>query len=128
MSMNGWIVACEGHQWKSPCTSPSGFSDVVTITYNGTAVNTVRKLTTHHRKIRNEVASRTTGPPSGQQQPEAGHHQQEQQQEHRHRGPEPEVPVHEGVGVDVDGDDVRLFRRRRPEEHERRVEVVEGPE
>src|SRR5665647_3702646 len=128
MSTNGRRVGCVGHQRKSPCTSPSGFSAEVTMTYSGTSVNRPRPATTTTRNTRNERGSCTTTPAVGNEQVGASNHQQEQQQQHRHGRAEAEVPVDERVVVDVDRHQVRRIRWRRPEEDEGRVEVVEGPQ
>src|SRR5690348_12838235 len=128
MSMNGWMVRWVGSQWKSPCTSPRGLSDDVTMTYSGTTVNAPRTTMTTRRNTRNDLASCTTGPPVGEEEVGAGHDQQEQQEQHRHGRAEAEVPVDERVAVDVDRDQVGRLRRGRPEQDERRVEVVEHPQ
>src|SRR5664280_1276694 len=128
MSMNGLKVGWVGHQGKSPCTSPSGLIDEVTMTYSGTSVNRPRTTTTTTLNKRNERGSCTTTPAVGDEQIGAGDHEQEQQQQHRHRRSEAEVPVDERVVVDVDRDQVRGRRWRRPEEDEGGVEVVEGPQ
>src|SRR3954452_16157769 len=79
MSTNGRSVGWLGHQVKSPWTSPSGFTDVVIITYSGTRVNRARPTTTTTRNTRKDRGSRTTTP-AGESEPEPGDEQQEEQQ------------------------------------------------
>src|SRR5690348_13129177 len=49
MSTNGSSVRFDGHQVKAPWTSRSGFSDEVTITYNGSSTNSPSTVRTTAR-------------------------------------------------------------------------------
>src|SRR4051812_31414896 len=129
MSMNGWKVMVCGHQVKAAWTSDSGFTDDVTMTYSGTTVKTVSTAMVTHRKTWDERVSRIAVPPVHDEKVGAGDHQQEQQQQHAHRGAGAEVPGQERRVVDVEGDQVSArWLRGAPEQYERCVEVVEGPQ
>src|SRR3954470_8056116 len=49
MSTNGASVRFDGHQLNAPCTSFSGFSDDVIITYSGTSTNRPSTVSTTPR-------------------------------------------------------------------------------
>src|SRR4051794_11381038 len=129
MSMKGWKVMFCGHQVKEACTSDNGFMDDVTMTQSGTTVKMVSTAMTTHRKTWEEVVSRIAVPPIHGEQIDSGDDQQEDQQQHAHRGAGAEVPGQERGVVDVERDQVSGGRLRgAPEQHVRRIEVVEGPQ
>src|SRR5688572_24001594 len=98
MSTNGCTVTFDGHHRNGPCTSRSGLSAEVTITYTGASVNPASRVSTMRRTQATAAGSRITPPPGGDRQVPGGDDEQEQQEQHAHRRPETEVPGDERAG------------------------------
>src|SRR5262245_49676784 len=109
MSMYGRSVSEPGIHWNLSVTSCSGLSDVLSMTYTGSAAKIPSRVRTIRRVQMNDMGRAigdrrvldvldTAGPPrpGGERQVRRGHHEQEQQQQHGHGRAGAEVPGEEG--------------------------------